>query len=161
VSNVDHIDLVVSSLSTSLPFYRDILGPLGWRWVHEVDGERGETIHYLIRRDGRGSIGLREQQSPTAQGGHDRYAVGVHHLAINAGSRGAVDRAAQWAAEHDVEIESGPQEYAYSPGYYALFLHDPDGLKLELLSRPRLRTLLWALKPGTTPFRPENRGRPR
>jgi glyoxylase I family protein len=161
VSNVDHIDLVVSSLSTSLPFYRGILGPLGWRWVHEVDGERGETIHYLFRRDGRGSIGLREQQSPAAGESHDRYAVGVHHLAINAGSRRAVDRAASWAAEHDVEIESAPQEYAYSPGYYALFLHDPDGMKLELLSRPRLRTLLWALKPGTTPFRPGNRGRPR
>jgi glyoxylase I family protein len=161
VSNVDHIDLVVSSLSTSLPFYRDILGPLGWRWVHEVEGERGETIHYLLRRDGRGSIGLREQQSTPAGGGYDRYAVGVHHLAINAGSRRAVDRAARWATEHDVEIESGPQEYAYSPGYYALFLHDPDGMKLELVTRPRLRTLLWALKPGTTPFRPENRGRPR
>src|SRR5256714_14013985 len=105
-------------------------------------------------------MGLREQQSP-AGGEHDRYSIGVHHVAIDAGSRRAVDRAASWARENKVEIESGPQEYAYSPGYYALFLHDPDGIKLELVSRPRLRTLLWALKPGTTPFRPENRGRPR
>jgi glyoxylase I family protein len=160
VARVDHIDLVVSSLERSLPFYRELLRPLGWRWVHEVEGERGETIHYLFRRDGHGSIGLREQQLERPEA-HNRYAVGVHHLAIDARSRRAVDRAAGWAREHDVEIESGPQGYAYSPGYYALFLHDPDGIKIELLTRPRLRTAFWALRPATTPFRPENRGRPR
>src|SRR3954451_21421273 len=74
MSNIDHIDLVVSSLEASLPFYRGLLEPLGWRWLHEVDGERGETIHYLFRRDGRGSIGLRQQQSDSA-GAYDRYSV--------------------------------------------------------------------------------------
>jgi glyoxylase I family protein len=160
VAHVDHVDLVVSSLDRSLPFYRELLAPLGWRSVHQVEGERGETIHYLIRRDGRGAIGLRSRQSDDASP-HDRYAVGIHHLAINAGSRRAVDRAARWARERDVEIESGPQEYAYSPGYYAVFLHDPDGIKIELMSRPLLRTALWALRPATTPFRRGNVGRPR
>jgi glyoxylase I family protein len=160
VARVDHLDFVVSSLEGSLPFYRELLLPLGWRWVHEVDGERGETIHYLFRRDGRGSIGLRARQSESALP-HDRYTVGIHHVAINGGSRQAVDRAARWARDRGVEIESGPQEYAYSPGYYAVFLYDPDGIKIEIMSRPRLRTALWALRPTTTPFRPGNRGRPR
>jgi glyoxylase I family protein len=160
VAHLDHLDLVVGSLERSLPFYRELLAPLGWRWVHEVEGERGETIHYLFRRDGRSSIGLREQGSENAPP-HDRYAVGVHHVAINGGSRRAVDRAAEWARERGVEIESGPQEYAYSPGYYAVFLHDPDGIKVELMTRPRLRSVLWALRPSSTPFRAANRGRPR
>ena len=160
MAGLDHLDLVVSSLDRSLDFYRELLQPLGWRWVHEVEGERGETIHYLFRRDGRASIGLRAQQSEGAPP-HDRYAVGVHHVAINGGSRRAVDHAAEWARERDVEIESGPQEYAYSPGYYAVFLYDPDGIKIEVMSRPRLRTALWALRPATTPFRAENRGHPR
>ena len=155
-----HVDLAVGSLEASLPFYRDLLGPLGWRWVHQVDGERGETIHYLIRRDGRGSIGLRAAQT-ASEGPVDRYAPGLHHLAVDAGSRRAVDRAAEWARRQDVEIESEPREYAYMPGYYALFLHDPDGIKVEILTQARLRTLLWALRPATTPFRPGNRGRPR
>jgi glyoxylase I family protein len=159
VARLDHLDLVVSSLDRSLPFYRELLGPLGWRRVHEVEGERGETIHYLFRRDGRGSIGLRARQSEDAP--YDRYAVGIHHIAINGGSRRAVDRAGRWARERRVEIASGPQEYAYSPGYYAVFLYDPDGIKIEVMTRPRLRTALWALRPATTPFRPENRGRPR
>jgi catechol 2,3-dioxygenase-like lactoylglutathione lyase family enzyme len=160
MARVDHLDLVVSSLDRSLPFYRELLGPLGWRWVHEVEGERGETIHYLFRLDGRGSIGLRAQQSEETVP-HDRYAVGMHHLAIKAGSRRAVDRAAQWARGRGVEIESGPQEYAYQPGYYAVFLHDPDGIKVEIMTRGTLRAALWALRPSTTPFRRENRGKPR
>src|ERR687887_2369226 len=112
MAGVDHVDLVVSSLERSLPFYRELLGPLGWRWVHEVEGGRGETIHYLIRRDGHSSIGLRERQSEGPP--HDRYAVGIHHVAIDAGSRRAVDQAARWALDHDVEVESDPQEYGYS-----------------------------------------------
>ena len=160
MARVDHLDLVVSSLDRSLPFYRELLGPLGWRWVHEVEGERGETIHYLFRRLGHGSIGLRARQSDSAPP-HDRYAVGIHHVAIDAGSRWAVDRAARWAREGAVETESGPQEYAYQPGYYAVFLRDPDGIKIEVMTRPRLRTVVWALRPSTIPFRSENRGRPR
>jgi catechol 2,3-dioxygenase-like lactoylglutathione lyase family enzyme len=160
VARLDHLDLVVSSLERSLPFYRELLEPLGWRWVHKVEGERGETIHYLFRLRGSSALGLRERQSE-GQTPHDRYAVGVHHVAFNAGSRRAVDRAARWAREREVEIESGPQEYAYEPGYYAVFLHDPDGIKVEVMTRARLRTALWALRPATTPFRPENRGFPR
>lgn len=160
MARVDHLDLVVSSLDRSLSFYTELLRPLGWRWVHEVEGERGETIHYLFRRDGRGSIGLRARQSEGPLP-HNRYAVGIHHVAIDGGSRRAVDRVARWARDRDVEIEGGPQEYSYSPGYYALFLYDPDGIKIEIMSRPRLATALWALRPATTPFRPENRGRAR
>ena len=44
---VHHVDLVVSSIERSLPFYRDLLGPLGWHGMTEVEGERGETIWYL------------------------------------------------------------------------------------------------------------------
>lgn len=158
--SLDHVDLVVSSLERSLPFYRELLRPLGWRWVHEVEGERGETIHYLFRRDGGASIGLRERQSERALP-YDRYAIGMHHLAIKCRSRRAIDRAAKRARDRGVEIESDPQEYRYSPGYYAMFLHDPDGIKVELLTRPWIRTAAWALRPATTPFRSANRGRPR
>jgi len=56
-AGVHHVDLVVSSIERSLPFYRDLLGPLGYHGVSEVQGERGETIWYLW---GPGiSIGLR------------------------------------------------------------------------------------------------------
>jgi glyoxylase I family protein len=131
---IHHVDLVVSSIERSLPFYRDLLGPLGWHVISEVEGERGETIWYL---SGRGtSIGLREAQSE--DGAVDRYAVGLHHLAIEAVSRDAVDERAEWVRRAGGAIESEPQEYGYLPGYYAVFFYDPDGLKLEILHVPDL-----------------------
>jgi glyoxylase I family protein len=139
---VDHVDLVVSSIERSLPFYRGLLGPLGWIGVVEQEGEQGETIHYLWGPDWGGSLGLRERRS---QGGAvDRYALGLHHLAFEAPHRAAVDEAARWVRDHGGEIEGGPGERHYTPGYYAVFLYDPDGIKLEVLHRPRPFTLSFA-----------------
>jgi catechol 2,3-dioxygenase-like lactoylglutathione lyase family enzyme len=132
-AGVHHVDLVVSSILRSLPFYRELLEPLGWHRVGEVEGERGETIWYL---SGPGSsIGLREAQSPSHEP-YDRYRVGLHHLALEAPSRAAVDERGDWLRDRGVEIESGPQEYAYLPGYYAVFFYDPDGIKLEIVHVP-------------------------
>jgi glyoxylase I family protein len=131
---VHHVDLVVSSIERSLPFYRELLGPLGWHGISEVEGERGETIWYLIGHDTQ--IGLREAQSPAA--GYDRYSPGLHHLAFEAVSRAAVDERADWLRSAGAEIESEPQEYTYSPGYYAVFFLDPDGMKLEIVHVPAL-----------------------
>jgi glyoxylase I family protein len=132
-TGVHHVDLVVSSIERSLPFYTGLLGPLGYHRVSEVEGERGETIWYI---GGPGTaIGLREAQS---EGRHDRYAVGLHHLAFEADSRAQVDELADWVRGQGVEIESSPQEYAYMPGYYAAFFYDPDGLKLEVVHVPGL-----------------------
>jgi glyoxylase I family protein len=131
---VHHVDLVVSSIERSLPFYRDLLGPLGWHLISEVEGERGETIWYI---SGRGcSIGLREAQSEN--GVVDRYAVGLHHLAFEVWSRATVDERAEWLESTGAELESEPQEYGYLPGYYAVFFYDPDGIKLEILHVPDL-----------------------
>jgi glyoxylase I family protein len=130
-AGVHHVDLVVSSIERSLPFYRDLLAPLGYHRITEVEGERGETIWYLGGPDV--AIGLRESQ---ADGAHDRYRVGIHHLAFEAWSRGAVDERAAWLREQNALIESGPEEYAYLPGYYAVFFFDPDGMKLEIVHVP-------------------------
>ena len=133
-TGVHHVDLVVSSIERSLPFYTSLLGPLGFHRVAEVEGERGETIWYI---GGPGSaIGLREAQSDSPP--YDRYRIGLHHLAFEAASRADVDERAAWLRTQDIELESEPQEYAYSPGYYAVFFFDPDGLKLEIVHVPGL-----------------------
>jgi glyoxylase I family protein len=134
-SGVHHVDLVVSSIERSLPFYRDLLGPLGWHSVGEVEGERGETIWYL---SGTGSsIGLRQAQTESPEP-YDRYRVGVHHIAFEAVSRAVVNERGEWLRSQGAEIESGPEEYWYTPGYYAVFFYDPDGIKLEIVHLPGL-----------------------
>ena len=132
-SGVDHVDLVVSSIERSLPFYRDLLGPLGFHRIGEVEGERGETIWYFA---GPGSsVGIRQAQS---LGGIDRYRVGLHHIALAAPSRAIVDERNDWLVSTGAEIETPPREYGYIPGYYAVFFYDPDGIKLEIVHVPGL-----------------------
>jgi glyoxylase I family protein len=140
---IDHVDLVVSSLERSLPFYRELLKPLGWRGCAEQRGERGETIHYLWGANLMSTIGIREAQSTSeGEAGYDRYSIGLHHLAFRARSRRRVNERARWLEQDGAEIESGPETYDYTPGYYAVFFYDPDGLKLEIVHRSRLRTVL-------------------
>ena len=133
---IDHLDLVVTSLERSLIFYGGLLEPLGYVHRGEIAGERGERVVYLSRHGGGGSLSLRESQSDAHRTPYDRYAVGIHHIAFAASSRARVDERASWLREQGAEIESGPREYDYTPGYYAVFLHDPDGLKLEIVHRP-------------------------
>jgi hypothetical protein len=46
-SKFSHVDLVVSSIERSVPFYQGLLQPIGWSGPREMLGEQGETIYYL------------------------------------------------------------------------------------------------------------------
>lgn len=133
---VDHLDLVVSDLEQSLAFYRELLAPLGYSRLSEIEGERGERVLYIGREGGMGSVSLRERQSHERETPYDRYDLGIHHIAFSAESRDVVEERAEWLREQGAQIESGPKEYTYTEGYYAVFFYDPDGLKLEILHRP-------------------------
>ena len=132
--NIDHVDLVVSSLEASLPFYQQVLGRLGFDKHVQIEGERGETVHYIGVTGGRCAIGLRELQSDVHEVPYDRYGIGVHHVCLHADSRAVVDELAAWLRDAGHTIESGPELYDYSPGYYAVFFYDPDGIKLEVMT---------------------------
>ena len=134
-AGVHHVDLVVSSIERSLPFYRDLLAPLGYHGISEVEGERGETIYYLwgpgrVDRPARGAVaGERAVRPLRRRPASPRRRGGV--------ARGRRRARASGSARTGAEIESGPQEYVYSLGYYAVFFYDPDGLKLEIVHVPR------------------------
>ena len=132
---VDHLDLVVSDLERSLDFYNGLLEPLGFVRNSEIEGERGERVVY-IGGTGATSVSLRAAQSDAHPIPYDRYAVGIHHLCFGALDRETVEERAAWLREQGAEIESGPAEYEYTPGYYAVFFYDPDGIKLEIVHRP-------------------------
>ena len=133
---IDHLDLVVSDFDRSLRFYRQLLRPLGYVREGVITGERGERVVYLNSEDGGGAVSVRQRQSDSPPAAYDRYSVGLHHLAFAAPSREVVDERARWLIEQRATIESGPEEYGYSPGYYAVFFYDPDGIKLEIVHSP-------------------------
>jgi catechol 2,3-dioxygenase-like lactoylglutathione lyase family enzyme len=132
---VDHLDLVVTDLERSLDFYNGLLRPLGFDRNSEIEVERGERVVYISGAGG-AAVSLRSAQSDTDVTAYDRYAVGLHHVAFGARDRDSVDERAAWLRESGAVIESGPAEYDYEPGYYAVFFYDPDGIKLEILHRP-------------------------
>jgi glyoxylase I family protein len=132
---IHHLDLVVTDVERSAQFYSGLLGLLGWSGVLELPGERGEQIWYLQAQDT--WIGLREKQSEAHPVPYDRYAVGVHHVAFEAGSREVVDTCWQWVLQQGTATESAPKEFPhYVEGYYAAFFYDPDGIKIEVVCEP-------------------------
>jgi catechol 2,3-dioxygenase-like lactoylglutathione lyase family enzyme len=131
-TGVDHFDLVVSDVDRSLAFYRGLLEPLGYERASEIVGERGERVVYL---GGSGVVSISLRAAQTA-GSHDRYRIGIHHVAFAAPAREVVDERLRWVRERGLRVENDPKEYGYSPGYYAGFFYDPDGIKLEIVHAP-------------------------
>ena len=128
-TGVDHIDLCVGDLARSEPFYDLVLTALGFRKVSDGDTKVWRGPHL--------EIGLRAAETPTTPGGYDRYRVGLHHLALRAESREAVDRFHRFLSDNEIEILDAPAAYPqYGADYYAVFFADPDGMKLEFVHRP-------------------------
>ena len=131
IVGLGHVDLVCRDLERSLAFYGAVFGPLGLEPPFVVEGERGERIHYLrFPQPGSGSLGLRQAQHDAP---FELYAPGLHHLALAVDSRADVDAAHAAAVAAGGEVLHGPRLWpVYHPEYYAAFLLDPDGFRLEV-----------------------------
>jgi catechol 2,3-dioxygenase-like lactoylglutathione lyase family enzyme len=119
----DHVSLGVADLDRAVQFYDACLAPLGlvrlWR---------------APRAAGYGPEGY-AAEAPLAlvYAGDEAHAPGRgSHLALVAPSRAAVDGFHAAALAHG-GLDEGPpgvREH-YDPGYYAAFVRDPDGHRLE------------------------------
>jgi len=114
-------------MAHSTAFYDSVLPLMGFqRFPDAPEGPlwAGESVEF----------GLQSARSATP---HDRYAAGLHHLAFTAPSRAAVDTLHVQLGELGVSILHAPAEYPeYTPGYYAVFFADPDGIKREYAYPP-------------------------
>lgn len=136
--SLSHLDLTVTDMARSVRFYERVLGGLGYNRLPEA-GADGPCWGVTDADGGVFNIGLQLAKPESTTRPHDRYAPGLHHLAFHADSRGDVDRLYQLLQEIQATILDAPAEYAYTPGYYAVFFADPDGLKLEVVHEPALR----------------------
>src|SRR5207237_9386956 len=63
-------------------------------------------------------------------------AAGYGHVALTATGRVAVDAAHKAGIANGGSDDGAPGERPqYGPGYYAAYLRDPDGLRVEVVSR--------------------------
>lgn len=133
-----HVDLTVTDMTRSVPFYERVLGKLGYRRLPGAGA--GAPCWGLADADGGiFSIALQPAKPGSSARPHDRYAPGLHHLAFHADGRDDVDDFYRFLQEARANILDAPAEYDYTPGYYAVFFADPDGLKLEVVHEPALR----------------------
>ncbi len=118
----DHLSLQCDDLDASRRFYETLLAPLGIT----VSMEFGDVLG-LAGADGVPKFWL----GKTTTGGAQREI----HLAFTAPNRAAVDTVRRAAGRLDAEILHEPREWPeYHPGYYAVFIRDPDSNNVEVVS---------------------------
>lgn len=128
-SGFHHVDLAVSDVERSLAFYLDLLGPVGWAETVRYPTYRGtEEVVYL--GNGGAFLGLRKADG----GAHRYYEVGVEHLAIEVDRPDEVEDAYARCLARGAKIHFPPEEDRDEPGYYAFFVFDPDGIRVEVFS---------------------------
>jgi glyoxylase I family protein len=127
---IHHVDLAVADVERSLAFYRSLLVPLGWIEEHRYATYRGtEEVVYLHEPVSRAGLGLR----PADGGEHRYYSVGIEHLAFEADERDQVDAAYARCLARDDKIHFPPELDRDIEDYYAFFVFDPDGIRVEVL----------------------------
>lgn len=119
----DHLSVGVRSLDRSAELYDACLAPLGlvplWRTARAVGygpaGYQGETPFAIVESG--------PDATPPGRGSH---------IAFVAPNREAVDRF-HAAALGKGGVDEGPPgvRESYDPGYYAAFVRDPDGHRVE------------------------------
>jgi catechol 2,3-dioxygenase-like lactoylglutathione lyase family enzyme len=131
---IHHVDLAVTDVARSLEFYLSLLGPLGWAEDARYPTYRGtEEVIYLSTAAGGQALGLR----PADGGRHDYYNVGIEHLAFEVDSRDEVEAAHERCLARGDQVHFPPEEDRDIPGYWATFVFDPDGIRIEVFCWPR------------------------
>jgi glyoxylase I family protein len=131
---IHHVDLAVADVAQSLKFYLALLGPLGWFEYARFATYRGtEEVIYLKDPVTGANLGFRQADG----GAHDYYNVGIEHLAFEVDSRDEVEAAHERCLARGDNIHFPPEEDRDIPGYYATFVFDPDGMRVEVFCWPR------------------------
>jgi catechol 2,3-dioxygenase-like lactoylglutathione lyase family enzyme len=124
---IHHVDIAVADPVKSIAFYLALLGPLGWREMNRYLTYRGtEEVVYLGYE--RPAFGIRKADG----GAHQYYRVGVEHIAFEVEERSEVDEAHERCVTRGDRIHFPPQDDKDEPGYYAFFVFDPDGFRIEV-----------------------------
>jgi ribosomal protein S18 acetylase RimI-like enzyme/catechol 2,3-dioxygenase-like lactoylglutathione lyase family enzyme len=122
---IDHVYITVSDIPRAEAFYDIVLSMLGFR-KHRFELAGEPHTNYYNRHF---SYVLRPARLAI---GHNPYAPGLHHLCLRVLNDSMVRNIAQQLTAANILV-SEPRLYPeYAPDYFAIFLCDPDGLRLEI-----------------------------
>lgn len=134
VIGLDHLYLTVTDLARSEAFYDAVFDILDFRKTEaSVAGEPHRHYFNCCMQ-----ISIRQARTERA---FDAYSPGLHHLALQVTDDASLDKAYRLLRAAGIEA-TAPAFYAeYSDDYYAVFLNDPDGLRLEIVARRAQRKM--------------------
>lgn len=125
----DHLGITVDDLPRAIERFDPVLTALGCA----RSGGEGSVAWY---REGETELILYPAREP-ATGPHRHGRVGWQHLAFAVDSRDEVDRM------HAIAVDAGwtpvrePKDYPrFTDRYYAAFLEDEDGIRIEFMHNP-------------------------
>jgi catechol 2,3-dioxygenase-like lactoylglutathione lyase family enzyme len=119
---IDHLGLQCSDAAAAAAFYVRVFAACGVREVMRFDTPHGPVVG-LAGPDGQPQLWTSPMEGPGSR---------PVHLALAAPSRDAVLAVFAAAQEAGAEILHEPREWPeYHPGYYGVFLRDPDGNNVE------------------------------
>lgn len=123
----DHVEFTVRSLDVSRRFYQAVIEAIGFEEVFFDDEARA------VGFGDRAAVANRKA-SPFLRLTEGQPVRPTMHLCLTACSKDAVAAAYSAALAHG-GLDNGPPGYRddFGVGYYAAFVHDPDGHNLEFL----------------------------
>lgn len=130
---IDHLILTVSDLERARACYGWLLPLLGYRVRHDMGDFTG---WFGEGRAHAGQIWIKRASADGMKVKFNKDSPGLCELAFSVEDREKVDSIARELSVHGFEVTNPPAEYDYVPGYYSVFLVDPDGIKLEIVARP-------------------------
>ena len=122
INGIAHVQLTVSDMARSVPFYERLLTSL-----EMIVLVRQKEFFYCIG----GRTGVAITPATSKDDKFDQKRVGLHHLCFRAKSREDVDAIHQIAVELKAKIIRAPREDQWAPGYYSTLFEDPDGIRIE------------------------------
>jgi catechol 2,3-dioxygenase-like lactoylglutathione lyase family enzyme len=125
INGIAHIQLCVSDMEISMPFYATFLSAMGLKPVME-----DKTFYYCI--GGRTGVAITPVGREHIASKFQQGTVGLHHVCFRAKSREDVDALFQVAKGLSAKILREPQEANFAPGYYSTLFEDPDGIRIEV-----------------------------
>ena len=118
---LDHLSLAVTDLERSAGFYDAVLGALGYIRVFESE----IAIGYA-------PPGVRDDPFAIRRAAGAVAPPQAMHVAFTASSRDAVIRFHEAVVALGVEPDGRPELHPqYGPNYFAAFVSDPDGYRIE------------------------------
>ncbi len=118
----DHVGIQAADVEASVRYYLDVFAPLGFREMMRFDTPGGPVV----------GIAGRTPQPQFWLSPNERGEAREDHIAFTAATREEVDAVHAAAVAAGAEVLHAPREWPeYHPGYYAVFLRDPDGHNVE------------------------------